>query len=388
MAVPPKAGKVPTVATYYGKEDTGKVVYEERQDCVDEINKYVELIDKLKVSDEVDDMVKKGLGEIKYKLESLRVSDMPSAEVKKRIRSYTRVPLSNGKFMHLSSFLTSTGSATVVSTEQEYLQQVGKMIKNTLSNLTNLLIANEQDEHLKAFLDDLNELKANTNYAEVKGKMEHLNKSGIIKYYNKVKLQFLQNWLKPFEKQLGKPIQKMDPKEIQEALSKVENLKKQELESIGMRLNNENADQFRPYNAAMHEIMNGKNSDFWGFPEYRDEFINLVKSIINRFSFKLENHYLVFENGEKTMAYLVGFPDDTFEQAKKIKGGKIGLTPHLKVFFKTDAEYKELTREDVDTTTQYYNTLRTSVVPFLVSISMIVETPLSDGIKDAFNMWV
>ncbi|MBF0288514.1 MAG: hypothetical protein HQM14_11915 [SAR324 cluster bacterium] len=375
--------------TYYAKEDSGKVTFEERKDCLEDIQKYIDLIDNIKKSDDIGKTAGVALEEVRYQIESLKYTDIPAEEVKKKLNKYSRVPLGDGKFMHLSSFLASTGEQRVVKTEEEYIQQVKKMLDNTKSNLTNLLIFKEEDEHLKGFFEELQVIEKSTDYTDVKKRMDHLTMSGIIKHYNETKLDFLKKWLAPFEEKLGKPISEMSSKEMQEALGQVEGLKKKELEQVGIRINSETADHFRAYNKVGHELMNGDSTDFWGFPEQRDEFVELVKKIINRFSFKLENHYLVFESSDKKMAYLVGFSDDLFGKKKELSDNKVGLTPHLKVLIANKSgEFQELRKEDMEKPTEYYRVLKTAVVPFLASLSMMVDTPLSKEFKDAFDMWL
>ncbi len=371
------------------QEDSGKVVFETRKDCLEEIDKYLDLIENIKKSKGFAKKLIPALEEIQYQIESLKYSERSLAEVKKTINQYSRVPLGDGKFLHLSSFLGNTGEQKIVENSEEYLAQVQKMIQNTKANLTNLFIFREDDEDLRGFAEELYLIEGNQDYESIKTHMEHLTTSGIIRHYYQVKLEFLKNWLAPYEEQLGKPVAEMTPDEVQQALAKVEDLKKQELEDIGMRLNPELSDDFRPYNREMHVWMNGENTDFWGFPEQRDEFVELIKKIINRFSFKLENHYLIFQSVDKKMAYLVGFPDPAYKRKKQLKGGKIGLIPHLKVFFVgKDGAFKELTKDHMETASEYYRFLKTAVVPFLASLSMIVETPLSQDFKDAFDMWM
>lgn len=375
------------IETYYSKEDAGKVVYEERTDLQESIERYLDLIDDLKKSEDMKESVIPALEEVQYQIESLRYSDSPIEVIKKKLIQYSKVHLGEGKFMHLSAFLTSTGEHKVI-TEQEYLEQVGIMVQNTKFNLTNLLIFKEDDESLVEFADELPLVEGNHNYEEVRLRMESLTMRGIIKHYNKVKLEFLQSWLAPFEAQLAKPIADMTPQEMQEALSKVEHLKKQELTEIGMSLKPELAEKFRPYNKTMHPLMNGERLDFWGFPEYRDEFLGLIKQIINRFSFKLENHYLIFQSTDKQWAYLLGFPDTVYEGKRKMRDGKVGFVPHLKVFTcNQEGDYQELIQGDLKQS-EYFRTLQTAVVPFLVSVSEIVETPLSKGFQESFEMWL
>ena len=377
----------PSIETYYGKEDAGKIVYEERTDLQEAINKYLDLIDDLKKSEEIQAALIPALQEIQYQIESLRYSDSPPEVIKKKLAQYSKVPLGEGKFMHLSAFLTSTGEQKVFS-QKEYLEQVARMIQNTKSNLTNLLLFKESDEHLMALAEELGVLEGNQDYDEVRKHMDHLTMNGIIKHYNQIKLEFLQNWLAPFQSQLAQPIATMTPQEMQEALNKVENLKQQELLEIGMTLKPELSNDFRPYNKTMHPLMNGENLNFWGFPEYRDEFLELIKKVINRFSFKLEHHYLIFQSTDKQWAYLLGFPDMVYEEKRKMRDGRVGFVPHLKVFaVNQEGGYQELAQGDLKAA-DYFRTLKTAVVPFLVSISVIVGTPLSEGFKESFDMWL
>lgn len=376
--------------TYYEKEDTGQIVFKERQDFIKEITNNLELVENVSKNPDLPQIVKERMAEIKLNLESLKYSELPPAELQKKIKTYTQIPVAKGKWMHLSAFLTSTGNTKVVSSEQQYIQQVQKMIKNTMANLTNLLINHSEDEHLSAFFDELKSLKPETDYQTVKTKMDHLTMSGIIKHYNIIKLNFLQDWLKPYEEYLGKSIQEMSENEVQQALTQVEGLKKKQLEKIGLHITTEKLNQFYPFNKKMHELMNGKSTHFWGYPAIRDEFITLIQQAINRFSFKMENQFLIFETADKSMVYLLGFPEESFEKSKKMKSDqtKVGLIPHLKVLFKVEDGYKELEREHVSSLTEYYRMLKTAVVPFLGTLSATLEIPLSDQLKDAFDMWI
>ena len=65
------------------------------------------------------------------------------------------------------------------------------------------------------------------------------------------------------------------------------------------------------------------------------------------------------------------------------------MIPHLKVFFTTDdGEYKEVVKSDMENTSRYYEALRTLVVPFLASLALILDVPLSDSLRDSFDMWL
>jgi len=146
---------------------------------------------------------------------------------------------------------------------------------------------------------------------------------------------------------------------------------------------------FRVHNRKMHPIMNGKNEEFWGSPEVRSEFIGLLNKLITRFSLNLDDRFLLFKTKDEGFAYLVGFADDAFSQAVEVKEGELGIYPHLKVFLKgRQDQYNEIQPEAyAGNKTAYYQALRTAVVPFLSSISVMLELVLSSQFKEAFDMW-
>ena len=373
--------------TQYSTEDSGKVLYDERTNGIDEIEKLIAIIDQVLANPKITDEITKTVNELKYRVEALRFSDMPLDELHEKIKSYSRIKIGSEKFIPLSSFIKK-GQSVVVSSQDEYLQQIEKMRKNTISNLNNLLIFEEGDPTLESLFNLLNDLENQQEVSLVKEQMAKIKADGMIKHYDQIKFNFLQKWLEPFQAKFKKPVAEMDFQEVQHVLQQVQDLKKRSLAQIGIKLVADNHDSFAAYNCQMHPIMNGEKTDFWGLPEYRDEFIALVKQVINYFSFKLENRYLIFQSEDQTFTYLLGFPDDVLEKQKKMKTGKIGMIPHLKVFFGSgDNNFKELNKADLEKPAEFYRILKTSVVPFLVGVAKIIEFDLSQGFRDAFEMW-
>jgi len=146
---------------------------------------------------------------------------------------------------------------------------------------------------------------------------------------------------------------------------------------------------YRSFNREIHPVMNGKNKDFWGGAETRDEFVALTTKIINRFSFNLEDRFLIFQTKDGGFSYLVGFADDSFNEAVKLEGGKLALYPHLRVFLHAGStKLHEIDQKDYPKdTAAYFRALKTAVVPFLTAISVMVEFELSKTLKESFDMW-
>lgn len=228
------------------------------------------------------------------------------------------------------------------------------------------------------------------DYCSLRYRMAEIGKSPQLWHYNDKKKAFLLEWLKPYLAQLDKPIEQMSEEEFQAALKKVERLRETRLEEMTHLMVDSDREPFRVYNHKMNPLINGRDETFWGGAEVRDEFIALMSKLISRFSFTLEDRYLIFRTKDGGFCYLIGFADEAFDLAITTKDGKLGLFPHLRVFVRNEADaYAEITMEFYNRNAKaYYSTLKTAVVPFLSASAVMVEEELSDTLKSAFHMWV
>jgi len=174
-----------------------------------------------------------------------------------------------------------------------------------------------------------------------------------------------------------------------EAARQVESIRSIELKELAKVTLDNNRDAFRIYNREIHPVMNGKSADFWGSQEVRDEFIAIMNKLITRFSFNLEDRFLLFRTDDDGFVYLAGFADEALEHAVELKDGKYGLTPHLKVFLNRGGTFQEIVAGNYKVNrTAYYRALKTAVVPFFAAIAPLLDMQLSDDLKNAFDMWM
>jgi hypothetical protein len=370
----------------YASTEAGTLAFE-RSALDGEIASCLEIVRQIRGDYKDHPQVVEGLRGIEDKLMDLRVSKAPEPSLREQLEGLMKVPLGGDKALRLESFRKSAAQAKVGS-ETEYLAQVRKMVRNTLNNAALLLLNQPDDTVLTRLVEELKGLQLD-DYRTIRGHMIQFAKSPQLWTYNEKKKAFLLEWLRPFQGELGKPIDQMSEEEFQAALRKVEQLRETRLEEMTHLMVDADRAPFRPHNRTMNPLINGRDETFWGGAEARDEFIVLLNKLITRFCFNLEDRYLMFRTKDGGFCYLAGFADEAFDHARTTADGKLALFPHVKVFVKgNDDEYAELTMELYSRNPKlYYNALKTSVVPFLRAAAIMVETELSANLKGAFDMW-
>ena len=375
-------------STMYDAPDAGTLAFDGQSDIGGDIDAYLDIIRQLKKDYRGKAEIVNGLDEVEVKLNALRISRDSPEEVQKKLASLTRIPFGENQSLDLAAFRKKSGQGKF-EVEDDYLAHVAKLIRNTTGNLNQLLLFDPGDGILQRFLKKLDELGNQKDFKTLRREMIALGKSPQLWHYNEKKKNFLAEWLRPFQEALGQPIDGMSSEELIEALKKVEGLRDTRLEEMTNLTQEKNRDPFRAFNRDMHPNMNGNNKEFWGGSEIRDEFIGLMTKIISRFAFNLDDRFLLFKTRDGGFCYLIGFSDEALNNSVELEDGRVALYPHLKVFLKgKEDHYAEITREAYHgDNSAYYRALKTSVVPFLTAIAVMVEFELSREIKRAFDMW-
>lgn len=385
MAEPDQTGGFTTL---YEDADEGTLGFARREDIEEEVLAYIEIVAQLKQDYADDPQIVAGLKDLESSLGALRVSTDGEEELKQKLQALIEVPVAEGKKLHLDAFRKSSAK-TIVKNDAAYRVRVKKLVANTQGNLTHLLLTWPEDSVLQKLLKDLGELKMEDDISGIKSYMAELGKSPNLFHYTEKKKEFLMEWLRPYQEQFGKPIEELSEEELQASIQKVEQLRNTKLEEMTHLSAISDREEFKVHNRAMHPIMNGKNEEFWGSGEVRSEFIGIMNKMISRFSLNLDDRFLLFKTKDEGFAYLVGFADEAFGQVVEVKDGQLGIYPHLKVFLKGgQGEYSEIQPQAyAGNNSAYYKALRTAVVPFLSSMAVMLELPLSPNLKEAFDMW-
>jgi hypothetical protein len=372
--------------TVYDAQDAGTLVFDAASEVASEVGACLALVKQLQTDFKDDAGIVTGLQQLENQLQSLRFSKEPTEAIKAKLDALMQVPVAGQKTIRLDAFRKKASKP--VDSEQEYTERVKRLVKNTRANILLLLAASTDDAKLTQLMNDLINFNMEGSHVELKARMEALAKNPILLHYNTKKRAFLLEWLKPFQARLGEAIETMSEERLMEAARQVESIRTIELKAIAKVSLDNNRDPFRPHNRTIHPVMNGKSADFWGTQEVRDEFIAMMNKLVTRFSFTLEDRFLLFRTEDDGFVYLVGFADEALEQAIELKDGKYGLTPHLKVFLNRGGEYQEIVAGNYKVNKQaYYRALKTAVVPFFVAMAPLLDMTLSDEMKSAFDMW-
>jgi hypothetical protein len=374
--------------TVYEDERAGAVGFDTADGPATAIQSYLALVKQVREDYQDEAGIAQGLKEIETKLNALRFSKEPDEAIFKQLESLVQVPIGGEKRLRLDAFRRTATKAQVAS-QGEYAERVKRLVRNTMNNLTLLLITWPDDAILKRFLEDLKAVDLAASHDALREKMESVSKGPQLWHYNQKKKSFLADWLQPFQADLGTPIDAMTEEQFQEALKKVEGIRENKLKDSGALVAEKNKEPYRAYNRNMHTVLNGKFKDFWGTAEVRDEFIALIDKLITRFSFNLQDRFLLFKTADGGFLYLVGFADEAFDNPVTLENGKLGLFPHMKVFLNRGGDFQEITPGNYAVNKQaYFRTLKTAVVPFFTAIAPMLEHTLSKEIKAAFDMWM
>ena len=330
-----------------------------------------------------------GLRQIQRKLQALRISKLPKQELEKKLDALVTVPIGPGKTVRLDAF-RKTASQGVFRDGEKYRIHVRKLVRNTIANITHLLLTYPDDIILEKFLVEVQNIPFDGTDENLRTHMGEIGKSSLLSHYNEKKKEFLLEWLRPYQEQIGKEVTELTEEEIQSAIKKVDELRSKKLEEMTHLQQENDRERFRAENRTMHAVINGANIDFWSDGEVRDEFVRLVNQLLARFALSLEDGFLLFKTKDKGFAYLVGFADEAFDHMKEVKGGKLAIVPHVKPFLKSaNGEYIEIQQSTyAENPADYYGALKTAVVPFLSSMAVMLEQELSKSIREAFDMWV
>ncbi|MGK5091513.1 hypothetical protein WDW89_05780 [Deltaproteobacteria bacterium TL4] len=370
-----------------------KTLYESREkkgikidfnpEVASEIENYLGGMEVMLETYQENEEIVRGLKELKAKASSLLISHSSEEEIIKGIRQLTSIKGPDGKQMNISSF--GRKSATTKDADK-FKERTVKLLKQTNQNTIALMQWDSKNKELAKFLGVIKEIDLNIPPIELDKKVKELLKSDGFRAYQAVKESYIKEWLKPFQEELGKPIEALSQEELQEAMKRMKIVMKQRM-TEGNLIVTPDSEKFKDFNVHDHDLVNGNEKKFWLNEILIDEFIAFTQAVLTRFTFLLDKQFLVFQFRNEPYLYLIGFSHDAFINAEQGADGTMIISPHVKPIIPgKDKTYRELSQTTFPSVGLYTEMCRETLKPFFMSLGEKIGFVFSKEFKQHFRM--
>ncbi|MBF0289277.1 MAG: hypothetical protein HQM14_15775 [SAR324 cluster bacterium] len=371
------------IQTLYEDREKKGITIKFNPEAATEIETYMTGLEGMINAYQENQEIVKGLHEVKIKANSLLISHASEEDIIKGIREMTTITGPDGKKMNIASF---------AKTKTEHLQDADVFKERTLKRLnqtiqnTIALMQWKQSEELGNFINELKGLDQSVSGQEIDKSIRDVMKSGGFKVYQSVKEDYLKEWLRPFQQELGKPIEALTQAELQDAMKHMKIVMKQRLNE-GNLVIYPDSDKMKDYNMQDHDMVNGHEMTFWLNNPLIDEFVTFTQAVLTRFTFMLDKQFLVFRFRSEPYLYLIGFSNESFLNAEKGEDSSLVVSPHIKAIVQgKDKAFRELNNTNFPSVGMYIDVLKDTIKPFLIALAEKIEFEFSDDFKKHFRM--
>ncbi len=372
------------IQTLYESREKKGINVQFNPDAAAEIETYMTGLEEMLQTYKDNEEIVRGLNEVKAKANSFLISHMPEEEIIAEIRKITTITGPGGKKMNISNF--SKAKSEQIKDVNAFKQRTLRRLNQTIQNSTALLQW-KQDTKLAEFVTELKALDQNQTGHQLDRAVREIVKAGGFSVYQKIKDEYLREWLKPFQEELGKPIESLTPEEMQEAMKRMKIVMKQRLNEGNLVVYPE-ADSLKDFNLKDHDMVTGHCKDFWLNDPLMDEFVNFTQAVLNRFTFMLDKQFLVFQFRNEPYLYLIGFSHESFLNAEQSEDGSLLISPHVKPIVQgKDGTYRVLSKSNFPSVGMYIDVVKDTLKPFFVALAEKVGFELSKEFKQHFKIF-
>ncbi|MBF0351390.1 MAG: hypothetical protein HQM11_10190 [SAR324 cluster bacterium] len=371
------------IQTLYESREKKGIKLQFNPETAAEIESYITgLNDMAEAYKKVPEIVQ-GLNELKSKANALLISHASEDEIISGIRKLTTVQGPDGQKINVSSF--GKGKSQKVKDADEFKERTLKRIDQTIQN-TVALMQWKSDPTLGAFLQQARAIDRGLSGHEMDKLVKELIRSDSFQAYQSSKEAYIKEWLKPFQAELGRPIESLTEEELQEAMKRMKVVMKQRM-TEGNLIVHPNPDQFKDFNMKNHDMINGYDKTFWNNDLLIDEFIAFTQGVLSRFTFLLDKQFLVFQFRQEPYLYLIGFSHEAFVNAEQLEDGNLLIAPHIKAIIPgKENTYRELNKTGFTSVGLYMDMLRETLKPFFSALAEKINFPLSKEFKQHFRI--
>ncbi len=371
------------IQTLYEDREKKGITIKFNPEAATEIETYMTGLEGMLDAYQGNEEIVKGLNEVKIKANALLISHLSEEEIIKGIRDMTTIKGPDGKKMNIAGF--AKAKTEQIQDADVFKERTIKRLNQTVQN-TLALMQWKQSPELGSFINELKGLDQNVSGQALDAAIREVMKLGGFKVYQAVKEEYLKEWLKPFQKELGKPIEALTQAELQDAMKHMKIVMKQRLNE-GNLVIYPDSDKMKDYNLKDHDMVNGHEMTFWLNNPLIDEFVTFTQAVLTRFTFMLDKQFLVFRFRSEPYLYLIGFSNEAFLKAEKGEDSSLIVSPHIKAIVQgKDKNFRELNNTNFPSVGMYIDVLKDTIKPFLLALAEKIEFEFSQDFKKHFRM--
>ncbi len=368
---------------YESREKQG-VTFKFNPQAASEIEQYLgglnAMIEKYKDQEEIH----KGLIKLRASATSTLISAKPEEEILAEIRQLTTIQGPDGQKINISHF-TKGNQAEKIADAEVFKQKTQKRITQTMNNAI-FLLQWKEDESVSKLVEMLKTIDMEQSAEQLNDKVQALVRDPLFQSYQTLKESYLKTWLQQFQGDIDKPIESMSMEDMQQVSKRIKMMMNQRMKEGNLIVCAE-SDKMKHFNETNHDLLHSENKTFWLNEPLVNEFIELSKAALNRFTFMLDKHYLIFQFRDEPCLYLIGFSEQSFSEAQPNENHEILLTPHVKPIIKTPQNTeKELRQDSFPSMGMYIDVVKDTVKPFFRALAAKVEFELSKEFKQHFRI--
>lgn len=346
-----------------------------------EIDNYLSGLENVIQEYKNDPEIMGGLNELKSKANAILISNTPEEEILNEIRKMTTITGPDGKKLSIIR-----KKSEKLDNEDVFKQRALKRLNQTKQNSVALMQWKPDNPELGKFLKDLQQVDTNMPARELDRVIKSLVNNPGFKSYQSTKDAYLKEWLKPFQAELGKPIEALSQEELQEAMKRMKVMMNQRM-TEGNLIVYSKSDEMREFNQKDHDMVNGNERTFWLNDMLIDEFIGFTNAVLSKFTFLLDKQYLIFQFKNEPYLYLIGFSQQALTNAIPSDDGSLLIAPHVKAIIQgKDKHFRELAKENFPSVGLYIDVIKDTLKPFFRALAEKVEFQLSKDFQQHFRM--
>lgn len=339
-------------------------------EIIHEVRMRIKILKEISAKPDLKD-VSNGLSS---KLTQIFTQGGSEAEILKNLVDLTEIERADGGTMDLRHFLTRDRRKLDID---EYRRALIRKIENTNNQIQNLIVfSSGGKKQLKTLSEQIGKLtkKIKSGKTPIHGILEEEQKiraSGDFKTYEKLKIEFLKDWLSMFPEMSNEKLANLSREEIQLLVQEHQRHQMTQLLKSNIKISDLDMTAY----LGLHDTLECtfKNESFWSSANIKAKkgFREWILLVLKSFAVIRGQRYVMFQSQTQKDMFLmfgVAVPSLDFDEDKEIE-----MIPYVKPFTSKSNYMLEIRNREIMDTEQYQHELRHYTLPFIFGIDSMPE---------------